>query len=538
MLGEDEELPPPAAQFMELGPLQAGLEGVQLGIEGVVADLAGLGQEFLEGGDFRAEMIQVRGRRELVDELVTFGVVQVVLVLLPVGDAALQLGQSARPLGRRQILQLGEEVLLPLGPAADRLVDRHRRARQPSLKDGAREGDARLPAAARLRQELVDVGGDRLVQIILLGVQLEGDRVRVPVREEPPAPEVAEVLLEPPERPWAVRAEPEDVPADLRRLPADPMRLGEQIGVDEPDEMGEAVVVPVVRGGREQEHVVGVRGQFLGDLVALGLLGLVAAPGAALGVGAALVGLVDDHEVPPFAPSPLADPILLGVIEGRDDVRGPVPGVDELLLVDRREDDVEGLAEPAEQLVLPLDGERRGAEDEDAIDGLAELHLLEEQARHDRLARPRVVRQEEAEPRLRQHPEVDGLDLVGERPDAGEAHREMPVVGVGEADAGGLDEQPQALGLNRLDGGGQFRLLAEDGGRLVAGQNRLIRRAVGQAHPALEAVPQGRTDSRTTGSAKWPGKSMRRPTGNRCSCMAIAARYRCATPWEYGERDG
>ena len=82
--------------------------------------------------------------------------------------------------------------------------------------------------------------------------------MRVPVGEEPAAPQVAEVFLEPPQRPGAVRAEPEDVAANLGRLVADPVRLGEQVGVDQPDEVGEAVVVAVVRGGGQQEQVVGV----------------------------------------------------------------------------------------------------------------------------------------------------------------------------------------------------------------------------------------------------------------------------------------
>ena len=168
-----------------------------------------------------------------------------------------------------------------------------------------------------------------------------------------------------------------------------------------------------------------------------------------------------------------------------------VPGVDELLLIDGREDDVERLAEPAEQLVLPLDRQRRRAEDQHAVDGLAELHLLDEQARHDRLARTGVVRQQEAEPRLGQHPQVDGLDLVRQRADAGQADGEVAVVGVGEADAGGLDEQADALGVDRLDGCRSLRLLPEDGLGFVAGKDRLVRRSVGQADAALEPVAQG-----------------------------------------------
>src|SRR5262249_62233547 len=93
-------------------------------------------------------------------------------------------------------------------------------------EDGPGRGDAGPPAAARLRQELVDGCGDRLVKVVLLEVQLERDRVRVPVREQPPAAQVAEVFLEPPQCPRAVRAELEDVTVEFGRLVADPAPLG------------------------------------------------------------------------------------------------------------------------------------------------------------------------------------------------------------------------------------------------------------------------------------------------------------------------
>ena len=186
-----------------------------------------------------------------------------------------------------------------------------------------------------------------------------------------------------------------------------------------------------------------------------------------------------------------------------------VPGIDELLLIDGREDDVERFAKPAEQFVLPLDRQRRRAQDQHAVDGLAELHLLDEQAGHDGLARAGVVRQQEAEPGLRQHPQVDGLDLVRQRADARQADGEVAVVRVGKADAGGLDEQPEALGVDGLDRGRGLGLLAEDGGGLVARKDGLVRRAIGQADAALEAVAQGR--------GRTPGPPARRsaPAG-RC----------------------
>jgi hypothetical protein len=80
-------------------------------------------------------------------------------------------------------------------------------------------------------------------------------------------------------------------------------------------------------------------------------------------------------------------------------------------------------------------------QDQDALDGFAEFEFLQEQSGHDRLAGAGVIGQQEAETRLRQHPPVYGLDLVGKGANAREADREVPVIGVGEPDAGGLDEE-------------------------------------------------------------------------------------------------
>ena len=110
-------------------------------------------------------------------------------------------------------------------------------------------------------------------------------------------------------------------------------------------------------------------------------------------------------------------------------------GFDKLLLIDRGEDDVERLAKPPLQLVLPLDRQRRRAEDEHAIDGLAEFHLLDEQARHDRLAGARVVGEQETQAGLREHLLVDGLDLVRQCADSGQTNGELTVVSIRKSDA-------------------------------------------------------------------------------------------------------
>ena len=115
------------------------------------------------------------------------------------------------------------------------------------------------------------------------------------------------------------------------------------------------------------------------------------------------MGLVNDDQIPTLLPDALAHVVLLGVVNRGDDLVGPLPGIGELLLVHRRENDVERLAKPAEHFVLPLDRQRRRAKDEDALNGLAELHFLDEQAGHDGLARAGIVGEQEAQARLRQH---------------------------------------------------------------------------------------------------------------------------------------
>ena len=343
-------------------------------------------------------------------------------------------------------------------------------------------------------QELVDVGGDRLVEVVLLHVQLERDRMRVAVREQPTAV-AGRGRSSLSRRSAQGQSGPslQDVAADLGGLVAEAMRLWERSGVDQPDEMGEAVVVAVVRRGGQQEQVVG-RWQPAARRAGSASSSQPRLPGRrdALGVGAALVGLVDDDEVPSLLPDPLAHVVLLGVVHRGDDLVAAVPGVDELLLIDGREDDVERLAEPAKHLVLPLDGQRRGAENQHPVDGLAELHLLDEQAGHDGLAGAGIVRQQEPQPGLREHPEVDRLDLVRKSADARKAHGKLAIVRVGQTDAGRLYEEPEALGVHRLDRGRSIDLLPEDGGCLVAREDGFVRCAAGQTDATLKAVAQRR----------------------------------------------
>ena len=87
---------------------------------------------------------------------------------------------------------------------------------------------------------------------------------------------------------------------------------------------------------------------------------------------------------------------------------------------------------------------------------------------------------------LRQHLHVDRFNLVRQRPDAGKAHRELPVVGVGETNADRLDKESQAVRVRGL----KCRLLShrlhtEKRSGFVGGDDCLLKHAVGQADAAL-----------------------------------------------------
>ena len=142
------------------------------------------------------------------------------------------------------------------------------------------------------------------------------------------------------------------------------------------------------------------------------------------------MGLVHDDEVPAGAEQALA-----GVLDARDpgdrgdDLVSFLPGV--LAVVGAQHvaaDDVELLAELVLQLALPLEGEVGRRDDQRPLDQAAGLQLLEQQARHDRLAGPGVVGEEEADARQLEEVVVDRLELVRQRIDAGDREGEVRVV--------------------------------------------------------------------------------------------------------------
>ena len=177
--------------------------------------------------------------------MVPFGFVEVVLVLLGVGQAALQLGESAGALRGRQVFQLFQERLLSFETPPDGFKNCQRRTGQPALQHRADKRDALFLSAAGLGQEFIDVGRDGLVKIIFVAIQPERDGVGVAVGKQTPALHVFEVFLQPAQRPRAIRAQPENVAPDFTRLGSEPVRFGKKVGVEEANEMGEAITVVV-----------------------------------------------------------------------------------------------------------------------------------------------------------------------------------------------------------------------------------------------------------------------------------------------------
>ena len=249
-----------------------------------------------------------------------------------------------------------------------------------------------------------------------------------------------------------------------------------------------------------KQVVVGHLREGLAQPVGVGL--------AVLAAGAHLVGFVDDDQIPARAEQAFA-----GVLDERDprdrrdDLVAFLPGV--LAVVGPQHvaaDDVELLAELVGQLALPLEGEVGRRDDQHAPDQPAGLEFLEQQARHDRLAGPGVVGQEEADAGQLQEIAVDRFELVRQRIDAGNGQGEERVVFVGQAEAMGLDaeaEQP-GVAVERLLVGGNGQV-----GKLVGREDGSCVRPVCRPRPMiLSESPSGTTARTSTGSGKVGPRTM------------------------------
>ena len=248
----------------------------------------------------------------------------------------------------------------------------------------------------------------------------------------------------------------------------------EPVAVQQRQEELEVLLLAAVRRGGHQQQVAGDVAELLAELEALGLLQL-----AGEVVGAHAVGLVDDDEIPlGLRQLGLEDLVARELVHARDQQRVLLErrGA-EHRLAELRGEDLEREPELQIQLVLPLVHQAAGDDDQAALDVLAENELLDVEAGHDRLARARIVGEQEPQRRARQQLAVDRPQLVRQRLDVRRRDRQHRVPEPGELD-------PLALG-NQL----------EVGGRGVQGaglglRDRELGLGVAAEHPLAESHPR------------------------------------------------
>ena len=163
------------------------------------------------------------------------------------------------------------------------------------------------------------------------------------------------------------------------------------------------------------------------------------------------MSFIDDHKVPTLLPYTLTHAFLFGVVDGKYYLRGSLPRVRQLLLVNGGEDDVESFPEPTEHLILPLNSKRRRTENQNTLNSFPQLHLLYQEAGHDGFTCPMVVCQKKTQPGLGKHRLIDGFDLVRQSTDTRETHRELTVVCIGEANPGRLNQETKLISIHWLD---------------------------------------------------------------------------------------
>jgi hypothetical protein len=233
----------------------------------------------------------------------------------------------------------------------------------------------------------------------------------------------------------------------------------EAVPVQQRQEKLEVLLLPVVGGGREQQEVPRQAREELAQLVALRVADLTPEEG-----GGHLVCLVHHHQVPPALRRTqlgLHRLVPRGLVQPHDHqvvFEEPVPRPRCLQLVVGH--DLEGKLEAQVQLVLPLLHQVSRADHQAPLHVAPDQQLLDEQARHDGLARPGVVRQQKPQGLPGQHRLVHARDLVRQRFEERGVDRQQGVEEVGQADPVGLGNQaeqgpvsvkaPGASGLDNL----------------------------------------------------------------------------------------
>ena len=188
--------------------------------------------------------------------------------------------------------------------------------------------------------------------------------------------------------------------------------------------------------GGQKKHVIGAVAQQFTESVTLALVSLIPCRHP--------VCLVHDDQVPVGLPEAGQDLGALGQIQRGDHLLLLHPLVDTELIADVAPlQHQELLVELLLEFALPLKRQVGRADDENPFDEAPQLEFADEQAGHDRLARPRIVGQQEAHAGELQEMLVDRLKLVRQRVHARDGKTEVGIEFVGNAEPIGLQGDPE-----------------------------------------------------------------------------------------------
>ena len=222
----------------------------------------------------------------------------------------------------------------------------------------------------------------------------------------------------------------------------------EALGVEDFEQCGEAVRVPVVRGGRKKETVLEPACQIAdgpGDLRIDRILRAARRGG--------VVGLVEDEQRSgPEVSEPVTKCGGVGLVDQQsvrhqeprvcrprvDPVSPLLPDPGDVLLVEDLEDHAEAVLE----LFMPLQEHRWRTGHHDILNLLAEQEFSGDQPGLDRLAEAHIIGDEEVHPRQAEGL-LKGLQLIGIDPDTG------PEGGLEEVRVGGCHTVPHPARLLR-----------------------------------------------------------------------------------------
>ena len=103
--------------------------------------------------------------------------------------------------------------------------------------------------------------------------------------------------------------------------------------------------------------------------------------------------------------------------------------------------------EAPEEFVLPLLREAARADDEAALEVAPSDEFLDQQARHDGLARTRVISKQETQRLAREHRLVNSGNLMGKRVNERGMNRQHRVEEMGEPDTVGLGDEAKEVAI-------------------------------------------------------------------------------------------